>query len=85
MWYHSTVHSLFQDDLASVSILRLRAAGVVTRNTKSVDIVFGEGDDGLRREVEVGYCRFTNGGEWSFFVRPACKWSASSAPCAGEA
>jgi hypothetical protein len=74
-----------QDDLASASILRLRAAGVVTRNTKSVDIVFGEADDGLRREVKVGYCRFPNGGEWSFYVRPVCKWRASSALCAREA
>ena len=36
MWYHDTVHRLFQDDLASVSISRLRASGVVTGDTKSV-------------------------------------------------
>jgi hypothetical protein len=79
MWYYATVHRLFQDDLASISISRLRASGVVTGGTNSVDIVFGEGDDGLRREVKVVHRRFPNGGEWSFYVCPACKWRASSA------
>jgi hypothetical protein len=72
MWYDSTVHRLFQDDLASVSISRLRASGFVTSDTKSVDIIFGEGDEGLRREVKVVHRRFPNGGEWSFFVCPVC-------------
>ena len=63
MWYHRTVHRLFQDDLPSISISRLRASGVVTSDTKSVDIVFGEGNDGLRREVKVAHRRFPNGGE----------------------
>jgi hypothetical protein len=44
-------HRLFQDDLASVSI-SLRASGVVASDTKSVEIVFGEGDDGSG-ELEV--------------------------------
>jgi hypothetical protein len=65
-------HRLFQDDLASVSISRLRASGVVTSDTESVEIVFGEGDEGLRREVMVVHRRFPNGGEWSFFVCPGC-------------
>jgi hypothetical protein len=72
VWYHYTVHRLFQDDLASVSISRLRAFGVVTSDTKSVDIVFGEADDGLKREVKVVHRRFPNGGEWSFFLCPVC-------------
>jgi hypothetical protein len=72
VWYHDTVHRLFQDDLASVSISRLRASGIVTRDTKSVEIVFGEGHDGLRREVRVVHRRFPNGGEWSFFLCPIC-------------
>jgi hypothetical protein len=72
MWYRNTVHRLFQDDLASVSISRLRARGVVTSDAKSVDIVFGEGADGLRREVKVVHHRFPNGGSWSFFVCPVC-------------
>jgi hypothetical protein len=44
-------HRLFQDDLASVSISRMRASGVVTSDTKSVEIVFGKGADSLRREA----------------------------------
>jgi hypothetical protein len=67
-----TGHRLFQDDLASVSISRLRASGVVTNDTRSVEIVFGEGNEGLRREVKVVHRRFPNGGEWSFFVCPVC-------------
>ena len=65
-------HRLFQDDLPSVSISRLRASGIVTSDTKSVEIVFGEGADGLRREVKVVHRRFPNGGEWSFFLCPVC-------------
>jgi hypothetical protein len=53
MWYYCTVHRLFQDDLVFVSISRLRASGVVTNVTKSVEIVFGEGNDELRREVTI--------------------------------
>jgi hypothetical protein len=85
MWYHSTVHRLFQDDLASVSISRMRASGVVTSDMRWVDIIFGEGDDGLAREVKVVHRRFPNSGSWSFYVCPACKWRASSAVGAGEA
>jgi hypothetical protein len=66
-------HRLFQDDLASVSVSRLRASGVVTSDTKSVHIVFGAGNDGLRREVKVVHHRFPNGGEWSFFLCPVCE------------
>jgi hypothetical protein len=65
-------HRLFQDDLDSVSISRLRAYGVVTSETRLVEIVFGESDDGLRREVKVVHRRFPNGGEWSFFLCPVC-------------
>jgi hypothetical protein len=52
---------------------------------KSVDIVFGEGDDGLAHKVKVVYRRFPNGGSWSFYVCPACKSRASSALGEGEA
>jgi hypothetical protein len=68
----TTGHRLFQDDLASVRISRLRASGVLTSDTKSAGIVFGEGNDGLRREVKVVHRRFPNGGEWSFFLCPVC-------------
>jgi hypothetical protein len=66
-------HRLFQDDLPSVSISRLRASGVVSGDTKSIHIVFGEGDDCLRREVKVVHQRFPSGGEWSFFLCPVCE------------
>ena len=79
------MQSLFQDGLGSVSISRMRALGAVTSDTKSVDIVFGEGDDGLAREVKVVYRRFPNGGSWSLYVCPACKSRASSALGEGEA
>ena len=65
-------HRLFQDDLPSVSISRLRASGVVTGDTMSVHIVFGEGN-GLRRKVKVVHRDFPNGGEWSFFLCPVCE------------
>jgi hypothetical protein len=71
-----TVHRLFQDDLASVSISRLRASGVVTSDTKSVEVVFGDGNGGFGREVKVVHRLFPNGGEWSFFVCPICSQTA---------
>jgi hypothetical protein len=57
----------------------------VTSDMKSVDIVFGEGDDGLAHKVKVVYRRFPNGGSWSFYVCLACKSRASSALGEGEA
>jgi hypothetical protein len=85
VWYHDTVQRLFQDELASLSISRPRATSVVTSDTKSVEIVFGEGDDGLRREVEVVPRHFPDGGSWPLYVCPARKRRASSAVGAGEA
>jgi hypothetical protein len=67
-------HRYFQHALAtSPSVSRLRALGVVDRNTKSVLISFGEGDDALRREVRVTHRQFPNGGCWSFFTCPQCE------------
>jgi hypothetical protein len=67
-------HRFFQNDLlASSSVSRLRALGVVDRNTKSVLISFGEGDDAFWREVHVSQRRFPNGGSWSFFQCPQCE------------
>jgi hypothetical protein len=54
MWYYDTVHRLFQDDLASISISRLRASGVATSGTKSVEIAFRVGEVSLRRELDSG-------------------------------
>ena len=76
MWYHNTVHRLFQDDLASVSISRMRALGTVTPGTEWVDIAFGEGDNALTRRVRVLDVAFPNGGSWSFFLCPACGQTA---------
>jgi hypothetical protein len=42
----------------------------VTSETRLVEIVFGEDNDGLSREVEVVHHRFPNGGEWSLFLCP---------------
>lgn len=59
---------VFQDDLPSISVSRLRALGVVTatmtRTCISIDDV----------EVEVGLqlVRFRNGNSWSFFLCPHC-------------
>ena len=66
------MHRLFQDDLPSVSISPLRAAGRVTTDMEWIDIAFGEDDDALRRRVRVTHVSFQNGGSWSFFVCPAC-------------
>jgi hypothetical protein len=68
------MHRYFQNDLlTSRSVSRLRALGDVDRNTKSVLIFFGEGDDALRREIRVTHRQFPNGGCWSFFTCPRCE------------
>jgi hypothetical protein len=64
--------SIFQDDLPAVSISRLRAVGVVTPDMRWVEIVFGEGDEALRRVVGLWHRRFPNNGGWSLFVCPNC-------------
>ena len=59
---------VFQDDLPSVGVSRLRASGAVTAQTRRTTIGFGD------VEVEVGLSlqRFSNGGSWSLFVAPCC-------------
>jgi hypothetical protein len=47
--------------------------GVVNRNTKSVVIAFGEGDEGLHREISITHRQFPHGGGWSFFTCPLCE------------
>ena len=67
-------HRYFQDALPmSPSVSRLRALGIIDRNTVSVLISFGEGDGVLRREVRVTHRQFSNGGCWSFFTCPQCE------------
>ena len=65
-------HRLFQDDLPSVSISRLRASGVVTSDMESVVVAFGEGDDALRRQVASHTMVFRTGAAGAIFVCPSC-------------
>jgi hypothetical protein len=65
-------HRLFQDDLPSVRISPMRAAGVVTPDMEWVVVAFGEGSDALKRRVRIRHHKFRNGGSWSFFVCPDC-------------
>jgi hypothetical protein len=51
---------------------RARTSGVVTVETRSVVVTFGEGESALVREVRVTHQIFPNRGSWSFFVCPAC-------------
>jgi hypothetical protein len=90
MWYDSTVHRLFQDDLASVSISRLRASGFVTSDTKSVDIIFGEGDEasGARSRLFTAAFPTAANGRFSFalFAVVLCAFlSCTTSRCVGAA
>jgi hypothetical protein len=67
------MHRLFQEDLPSVSISPLRAAGIVTPDMEWAVIAFGDGDNALKRRVRVTHMRFPKtGGSWSYFVCPDC-------------
>jgi hypothetical protein len=55
---------VFQDDLPSVSVSRLRATGAITAEMTRT-IVAGV-------EVDLDLVRFANGGSWSFFLCPQC-------------
>jgi hypothetical protein len=59
---------IFQDDLPSISISRLRATGAVTAEMTRTTIGIAD------VEVEVGLelVKFANGGSWSFFLCPFC-------------
>jgi hypothetical protein len=63
---------LFQDDLLSVSVSRLRASRAVTSDMKSIVVIFGDGGDPLRREVKLWHMAFPSGGSWSYFLCPSC-------------
>jgi hypothetical protein len=79
------VHRLFQDDLASVSISRLHDSSAVTRDTKSVDIVFGDGKDGLRREVKVVHQRFSERRRMVVFPMPCLRAPRTHSQAARQA
>jgi hypothetical protein len=51
-------------------VSRLRASGVITADSTSVTIAFGEGAAAIQRQVGVTHRKFPNGGSWSFFVCP---------------
>jgi hypothetical protein len=57
-----------QDDYPSISISRLRATGQVSAEASSVCVSIA----GLFRDVRVVHGRFPNGGDWAFFICPAC-------------
>lgn len=59
---------VFQDDLPSVSISRLRALGVITSETTEFLVQLGD----VEQTVGVTERRFPRGGGWSRFVCPSC-------------
>jgi hypothetical protein len=64
------VPRVFQDDLPSVFISRLRATGVITAEMTEVVVCLGD----LEQTVGVTLRRFPGGGNWSRFVAPCCGW-----------
>jgi hypothetical protein len=63
---------MFQDDLETINVSKLRAMGAIAADATSVIVSFGQGDDALRREVRVVHRKFPNGGSWSLFLCPSC-------------
>jgi hypothetical protein len=64
------VPRVFQDDLPSVSIARLRATGVITGETTEFLVQLGD----VEQIVGVTERRFPSGGGWSRFICPSCGW-----------
>jgi hypothetical protein len=62
------VGRVFQDDLPSIGVSRLRATGVVTAEMTEFVVCLG----GLEVEVGPNHRHFANGGGWSFFTAPCC-------------
>ena len=59
---------VFQDDLPSVGISRLRACGVITAEMTRATIGFAN----VKVEVDLSLQKFPNGGSWSLFLCPSC-------------
>jgi hypothetical protein len=59
---------VFQDDLPSISVSRLRALGVITAEMTRATIGLG----GVEVEVDLSLQKFPNGGSWSLFRCPCC-------------
>jgi uncharacterized Zn finger protein (UPF0148 family) len=62
------VTRIFQDDLPSIGVSRLRATDAITADMTSVKIEVG----GELAEVGLYLQKFPNGGSWSFFLCPQC-------------
>jgi hypothetical protein len=60
-----------QDDLPTIRIAPLRAAGVITAETTEFLVRLGD----VEKTVAVTLRRFPNGGNWSRFRCPACGYS----------
>jgi hypothetical protein len=59
---------VFQDDLPSVGVSRLRASGLITPGTTEFIVRLGD----VEQTVGVTHRRFPSGGGWSRFVCPSC-------------
>ena len=59
---------VFQDDLPSISVSRLRASGAVTKEMKWTTVGIAD----VQVEVGLQLVRFRNGNSWSFFLCPHC-------------
>ena len=59
---------VFQDDLPSISVSRLRALGVVTAEMTRTTVGIAD----VEFEVGLDLVRFRNGNSWSFFLCPCC-------------
>jgi hypothetical protein len=60
----------FLDDLPAVWISPLRASGVIAADTAVTAVRLDDSE--LEFAVGVTHRRFPNGGDWAFFVCPAC-------------
>ena len=61
-------HRIFFDQLVSVDVSRLKAAGAIRLEDRQVVIPFGE----QNKLIGVAHTIFWNGGSWSYFVCPRC-------------
>jgi hypothetical protein len=73
---------IFFDELPSVGVSRLRAAGAIRLEDKQAVIPFS----GQMKLIGVAHTVFKNGGSWSYFVCPKCRrrakklWLVDDAP-----
>jgi hypothetical protein len=62
------VGRVFQDDLPSIGVSRLRATGVITAEMTRAVISVGD----VVADVGLSLRKFRNNGSWSFFLCPHC-------------